>query len=597
MQKSKLFALVVITCCLLLPLQAQKKSAPATKPKATTAKPSGKKPASTATPRGAGEEKAEDLLPPTPPKPPRNPAASFGRIVLLPLDDRPAVAQFAHMIGAIADYEIIMPPKEMLGRFTTPGDTKKLQDWLSIVNYAQIDAVVISTDMLAYGGLIASRVADTTQAEALKRLEFFRWLKHKHPTVPIYAFNVLMRVAPTASKETRTWSSELARWAELLDRVPKTNDAKLAEELEQLKKKLDRGVMDDYLAARRRDLQINLAMIKLYEERVIDNLIFLQDDAREYGLHRHDQMILRERLKSLGFADEVPIYNGADEGSLSLVSRAVLDKEKQKIKVAVVYSAENSRKVIAPYEDHPLEFTVQHQINAAGGQIVKPEESPDYTLYVNAPNTTPSEFMLFSKNLVADLKAGKAVALADLLFPAPHQSGADERLIALLKTDNLLDRLTGYAAWNTAGNTLGTAIPAANLRIFSRQFNDAPQRAARAQVAHLEFLLHRFAGDYLYHDLVRLDINAQLRKPPAVPTDEFTAEMYNRINKQVREKLQPLIEKFFAENFQGKTYALGLFEGTKREVKINRLEDLKIYLPWPRTFESAIEYNFSYTIN
>ncbi len=352
MQKFKLFALAVITCCLLMPLQAQKKSAPVTKPKATTAKPSGKKPASTSIPKKSREveEKVDDLAPPAPPKPPRNPAAPFGRIVLLPLDDRPAVAQFAHMIGALADYEIILPPKEMLGRFTTPGDTKKLQDWLGIVNYTQIDAVVISADMLAYGGLIASRTADTTQAEALKHLEFFRWLKHKHPDVPIYAFNVLMRVAPTASKETRTWSSDLARWAELMERVPKTNDAVLAAELEQLKKKLNHNVMDDYLTARRRDLQINLAMIKLYEERIIDNLIFLQDDAREYGLHRHDQMILRERLKSLGFADEVPIYNGADEGSLSLVSRAVLDRQKQKIKVTVVYSSENSRKVIAPYE-------------------------------------------------------------------------------------------------------------------------------------------------------------------------------------------------------------------------------------------------------
>lgn len=598
MQKFKPVVFLLFLLLLVWPLQAQKKAPRTTKSKTAPTKSTGSK---TASPdktekTEAAEEKVDDLLPTPKPRVPLNPAEPFGRIILLPLDDRPAVAQFAHLIGAIADYEVIMPPKDLLGRFTTPGDTKKIQDWLGIVDYSKIDAVVISADMLVYGGLVASRAPDTTQAEAVKRLEFFRWLKHKHPDIPIYAFNVLMRVAPTASAATRLWRDDLARWAELMDRVPKTNDAKLAEELEQLKKKLDRNLINDYMAARRRDLQINLAMIKLYEEHVIDSLIFLQDDAREFGLHRHDQLILHERLKALGFEDEIPIYNGADEGSLSLVSRAVLDKAKQKVKVAVVYSSENSRKVIAPFEDHPLEFTVEHQINAAGGQIVKPEETPDYMLYVNAPGTNTSEFTMFSKNLVADLKAGKAVALADVLFPAPHHSGADERLISILKTENLFDRLTGYAAWNTAGNTLGTAIPAANLRIYSKQLTDAPERAARATAAHLEFLMHRFAGDYLYHDIVRLEINAQLRKPPALPTDEFPEETYNRINKQVQERLQPLIDKFFAENFQGKSYSIGTFNDTKREIKINSLKGLKIYLPWPRTFESTIEYKFDYTI-
>ena len=585
--------MIALVALVAPPLHAQKKAQPTTKPKATTQKP--KQPASK--PAAEPDEKLGDLQPTPPPKPPLNPNQPLGRIVLVPLDDRPAVAQFAQMIGAIGDYEIVMPPHEMLGKFTTPGDTKKLRDWLSIVNYGKIDAIVISVDMLAYGGLVASRAADTTQTDALKRLEFFHWLKNKHPTVPVYAFNVLMRVAPTASKETRGWRDDLARWAELMDRAPKTNDAKLKAELEQLKTKLDRQVMDNYLTARRRDLQVNLAMIKLYEDRVIDNLIFLQDDAREYGLHRHDQLILHERLKARGFADEVPIYNGADEGSLSLVARATLDKHKQKIKVAVVYSSEKGRKIIAPYEDHPLEFTVENQIKAAGGQLVAANEAPDYTLYVNAPETTASEFTMFSKNLVADLKAGKAVALADVLFPAPHFSGADERLVTILKAEKLIDKLTSYAAWNTAGNTLGTAIPAANLRVFSKQLTEAPERAARTSVSHFEFLLHRFAGDYLYHNIVRFDINAQLRKPPAVPTDEFTDEMYNRINKQVQEKLQPLIEKFFAENFQGRVHPLGTFNEQKRELKLNTLKGLKIYLPWPRTFESTIEYQFDYTIN
>lgn len=619
MHKFKFIYFALFIFLLALPSQAQKKAKPVAR----------KKPAPTQTPANPPEP-IEGIKPVV--MPPRNPNAPAGRIVLVPIDDRPAVAQFAQMIGAIADHEVVMPPQEMLGRFTTPGDAPKIIEWLGLVDYSKyknylsektqpkfklstkdvftpddkaktlqfikmvdysnVDALIVSVDMLAYGGLVASRDSRVAQQEALSRLNFFRWFKHEHPNIPIYAFNVLMRIAPTASSETRAWRDDLSRWAELMDRAPKTNDPKLIVELEQLKKKLTPQSINNYLEARRRDLQVNLAMIKLYEEHVIDELFFLQDDAREFGLHRHDQFILREKLKGLGFTDEVPIYNGADEGSLSLVSRAVLDKAKQKIKIAVVYSSEKSRKIIAPYEDHPLEFTVENQIKAAGGQLVNASEAPDYTLYVNAPETNTSEFTMFSKNLVADLKANKAVALADILFPAPHFSGADERLISILKTEKLFDKLTGYAAWNTAGNTLGTTIPAANMRIFSKQFTDAPERAARATKAHLEFLLHRFAGDYLYHDIVRLEINQQLRKPPAVPTDEFTTDLYNRVNKQTQEKLQPLIETFFAENFKGKSYPLGIFNGTNRNLKINQLNGLKIFLPWPRTFESTIEYKF-----
>jgi Protein of unknown function (DUF4127) len=622
MHKSKFILFALFIFLLALPLQAQKKTKPVAR----------KKPAPTPAPAPKTPEPVEEIKPVVAPPVPRNPNAPAGRIVLIPLDDRPAVAQFAQMIGGIADHEVVMPPMEMLGRFTTPGNVPQIIEWLGLVDYSKyknylstktepkyklsakdvftpedraktlkfikmvdysdVSALVVSVDMLAYGGLVASREPGVTQQEALSRLDFFRWFKHEHPEIPIYAFNVLMRVAPTASSYTRNWRDDVSRWAELMDRAPKTNDPKLIAELEQLKKKLNPQSITNYLEARRRDLQVNLAMIKLYEDRVIDNLIFLQDDAREFGLHRHDQVILREKLKGLGFTDEVPIYNGADEGSLSLVSRAVLDKAKQKIKIAVVYSSEKSRKIIAPYEDHPLEFTVEHQINAAGGQLVNAAEAPDYTLYVNAPETNATEFTMFSKNLVADLKANKAVALADVLFPAPHFSGADERLISILKTEKLFDKLTGYAAWNTAGNTLGTTIPAANMRVFSKQFTDAPERAARATTAHLEFLLHRFAGDYLYHDIVRLEINQQLRKPPAVPTDEFTEEMYNRINKQTQEKLQPLIETFFTENFKGRSYSLGNFNGANRNLKINQLNRLKIFLPWPRTFESTIEYKF-----
>ncbi len=524
-----------------------------------------------------------------------------GFIVLVPVDDRPAVAQFAQMIGAIADHRVVMPPPAMLGRFTTPGDTAKIDAWLRAQDYTKVDALVMSVDMLVYGGLVASRVPRVSFEEAKQRLEFFRWFRQTHPNIPIYAFSVIMRVAPTADASTRPWREKLARWSELSDQVRKIKNAaenpKLEAELAKLKQELDPKLIENYLRARTRDLKINLAMIDLVKEGAVDSLILLQDDARVYGLHRQNQVVLRARLEADKLESRIPIYNGTDEGSLLLVSRAVLDKYRSAVKVAVVYSAENSRTLIAPFEDHPIQFTVENQIRAAGGTLVDDPANADYTLFVNAPETDEQEFAAFVQRLIADLKADKPVALADILFPAPHHSGADERIIKALMSANVLDKFTAYAAWNTAGNTLGTTIPAANLRVFFRRaLNDTAERNARATAAHLEFLLHRFVGDYLYHDVVRFGINDELRKNPTDPTDEFTPELYARINRETQQKLQPLIEKFFADHFKGRAYPLAIYDGQRRSVRINELKDLRIYLPWPRTFEVTIDYQFAYSI-
>ena len=513
-------------------------------------------------------------------------------LILVPIDDRPAVGQFAQMIGAVADDDVQMPPAEMLGNFTTPGRPEAIADWL--LSPAAGDrpapaALLVSVDMIAYGGLVASRTHAVPLDEARRRLDLFPRLKARYPGVPIYAFSVIMRVAPTASRTTAAIHDSLARWAELKDRVPKTGDAALVKELEELTRQLGPAVLADYLAARQRNLEINLAALALRQSGVIDELILLQDDARAYGLHRQDQAVLRTRLAKSGLERSVPIYNGTDEGSLSLVSRAILARERRTIRVAVVYSSEKSREVIAPYEDHPLQFTVENQVRASGATLVPARERADYRLFIHAPATTPAEYQRFEKRLIGELKAGRAVALADLLFPAPHYSGADERLVRALVKAGVVDRLTGYAAWNTAGNTLGTAIPHANLRRLAVGKDGPPWiRRAEAEIAHLQFLLNRFAGDYLYHDVVRPVVNQRLREAAAQESftlSELTPERRAWAERSVAEDLEPRMEAFFRAHFLGRRYPID----RGRQLTVTGLREVKVTLPWARTFECRID--------
>ncbi|MBK9315754.1 MAG: DUF4127 family protein [Acidobacteria bacterium] len=543
-------------------------------------------------------QKKPTVLRPVPMNP--GPLGPAGNLVLLPIDDRPAVGQFAQMIGQVADHMVTMPPKELLGRFTRPGDSARIESWLRAQEYSKVDALIVSVDMLAFGGLVASRVNQTSIEDAEKRLDFFSWFKAKYPRVPVYAFSVIMRVAPTATARTRGIHDRLARWAELKDRASKTGDAAMMAELLALTDDLGPKVTDDYLAARRRNLKLNLAMLDLVKAGAVDELIFLQDDAREFGLHRQDQAVIKSKLKEMSLESRVPIYNGADEGAATLISRAVLDKFGQKLKIAVIYSSENSRRIVAPYEDHPLEFTVESQIRAAGGVPVSEFDQSDYRLFVNAPGTSVEEFAIFLQKMTKELKETRQIALADLLFPPPHHSGADARIIDALKREKLFSRFAGYAAWNTAGNTLGTTIPHANMRVlFRTKLNDRPDRAARAEAAHLEFLLNRFAGDYLFHDIVRPEVNEKLRREvgDGTVTYELPQAVFDRVNREVEEKLRAQIESFFNDYFRGLTRTLAIYRGQERTITVNGLKRLNIYLPWSRTFEVVIEQTLDYSIN
>jgi hypothetical protein len=505
------------------------------------------------------------------------PLGAAGYITLLPMDDRPAAGQFAQMIAAVADHKVTVPPRDLLGRFTTPGDTARLEQWLRSQDYSKTDALVVSVDMLVYGGLIASRMNQISFDEAKKRLEFFRWFKAKYPRVPVYAYNVIMRA-----------------------------DGELNAEPDQPQKRLDPNVpnvpprKDDYPAARRRDLQISLAMLDLVRAGTVNELIFLQDGARQSGRRQQDQTALRARLKELGLESKVPIYNGADEGATLLVSRAVLDKFQYKLRVAVVYSSQDSKTLIAPSDDQPLQWTVENQIRAAGGIPVSEFDQSDYRLFVNAPGADQEQFDLFLKKLVKELKESRTIALADVLFPDPSAGGADERIIGALKKENLFDRFAGYAAWNTTSNTLGTAIPHANMRTFFRsKLNDRADRAARTEAAHLEFLLNRFAGDYLYQNIVRPQMNQRLRRESNGKelTDELTPQKYEEFNREIAARLKAEIEKFFADYFKGHTHRLAFYKGVEKTITVNGLKDLNVYLPWPRTLEGAIEFKLDYSAN
>ena len=78
------------------------------------------------------------------------------KIGFIPIDNRPVCYTLPLQIVSIDDdIEIYLPEREWLGDLNRYADVEKILDWLS--NLPELDAIVVSLDTVAYGGLISSR--------------------------------------------------------------------------------------------------------------------------------------------------------------------------------------------------------------------------------------------------------------------------------------------------------------------------------------------------------------------------------------------------------------------------------------------------------
>ena len=509
------------------------------------------------------------------------------RVLLISLDDRPPCLQFVIMQGRIADAEVVAPPRELLGRFTEPGQPEKIAAWVRAQDLRAFDAAVISVDMLAYGGLVASRVHRVSLETARQRLELVREIRRRAPQLPLYGFNVIMRLAPTADGRNEAYREKLARWAELSSEAAR--NAKVAAEVERLEREIPKEALEDYKQARRRNFEINRASIALVKDGVFEFLILSQDDAKPRGVHIADRENLIAEAQRLDLADRVRIQPGADEVAMLLLSRALARRFDYEPRVHAIYSSEEKRRRVAPYEDRPLEVTVSFQIAAAGAREVARPEDADLLFYVYASRDERGAARAFAERIAQDVARGRRVIVADVDFGGVVQ-GAGEEFTEELRRRGVFPRLFGYASWNTAGNTIGTALPQGILFALAvdRLASD-PAAAERIAGAQMKFLLHRLIDDYAYHSLVRVEINRRFAPARGLNTMRLDAQGTRIIEEIVREKMRPYVESLWRD-FAQRPFVLPPASGVKLALVPTALEDFKLTLPWGRTFEAEIDF-------
>jgi len=514
------------------------------------------------------------------------------RLALLPLDDRPPNLQFPRRLAAIGSIALRLPPKRLLGRFLRPGDTEALAEWLEHAAGAA-DGLIVSCDMLAYGGLVASRttagpLCGRPAAQAAARLRRLHAIKRRFARLPVYAFAVIPRLGLTASAPAVTeLGPALARYGELRHRREALTEGE-ADELARLAGALPRDVIAAHGRMRRRNLAVNRRLVGLAAQGDVDFVVLAQEDAPPSGPHIAEQAKLMDEARRLGVAERVRIYPGADEVGLALLARAAGRLVGVTGGAYPLYSTPGGAEAVALFEDRPLRVTVAGQIEAAGLEIAPTEEAADIVLGLHSPpgaaqtdinHITPDSAPRppFVEHLAELARAGREVALADVAYC----NGADPALVSALGDAKTLPHLAAFAGWNTAGNTIGTALAQAALKRIGVAVREcgADRRQNAAMRAHLEFLFERLVDDYGYETVVRREAyrfaREMLRQWPLNLRRER-----RRAAEYVRAELEPLARRLFAQHFEG---------AAVNGQRIAVLRDLRIALPWPRLFEVEVE--------
>lgn len=502
------------------------------------------------------------------------------RILLVPLDSRPAAGQFAQMIARIAGQDLRMPPYETLGRFTNPGDPEAILHWLGSQDLNDVGTMVVSADMVAYGGLVASRANRTPVEVAKSRLRRLIEIRKRNPKLQLYLFSATMRLAPTATRAASPWRMKLASFEELKDQAVRLGKSGARTLLEALRLQIPAGEIERYEATRVRNHAVQRELVRLAGAGGIDYLVIGQDDAKPYGPHIPETTDLRQLAKASGVESRVCFGEGIDQHASVLVSRALLKQAGWTPKVRVVYSDPEGRRRVASFESKPIEGSLRDQIVASGAETAGEGGDYDYSLYVNTPGRRESQFQAWLRGLSDELDQGLPAAVADINLGRDGTS--DVELFETLTVQSRLTKLLSFAGWNTAGNTIGTAVPAANVYLLARRLAVDPMQR---ELAQREFLLHRFVDDYAFHRYTRPVAYGMIL---STNHDEVYGLDFADLTDFVQRDVGKHVDRIFEDQFQNQRF----FVGSEPYV-IDGLKDVKVWLPWPRAYEMRLEFRMA----
>lgn len=493
------------------------------------------------------------------------------RSLLLPLDERPCNLYFPQLLADTSDsLELIVPEKEMLGDKRKGADPDRIRSFL--LGNTDVDAMILSMDMLLYGGLLPSRIHHASMETLKKRLDVVREVKKANPKLKIYAFQCIMRCPRYNSGEEEPeyyeqYGFRIFRGAYLKDKKKRTGLSE-EEEKELSEIRVPAEILSDYENRREINRNMNLETLKLLKEGVIDFLVIPQDDSAPYGYTAMDQKKVLAQISAEHLKYQTMVYPGADEVGMSLIARAYNAYYHRKPLIYPFYASVLGPSIVPLYEDRPMLESLKSHIRVTGGQMVLSPQEATHIVAVNSPGKVmqesfdPEKDITYTsyRNLPAFVdeirwfvEQGKKVGLCDSAFA----NGGDLELIHMLDHENLLDKLHGYAGWNTNCNTTGTVLSLLEI----------------SEKCPVENTVYRIIEDVFYQADVRMDtVNHDLK--------ELGLGYYDFKDQQAE------VEKRIADKLLKRYNTLALSEKYP-------VDAIRVYMPWRRMFEIGMQVHFA----
>lgn len=496
-------------------------------------------------------------------------------IIFIPQDNRPiSFGQTAANIRALG-YDVLTPPEEYLGNRENPyGQPEKIATWL-IANAPKAYSAVISNDTLIYGSLVASRIHNFSAHTLHERAKIYQLLKEANPSLNIYIFSSIMRTPQSAqnggedAKSYLQYASDIAKYTALLDKKYQLGylRRKDSRQLKELKHKIPHEALDSWLARRKLNFDINKELIDLLHDNTINYLALGCDDNAPYS---QTNLEARQLDKYAGKLYNYQSVSGIDEVAYILLTRIVNHIHGDIPFVVPQYSIGVGSDTIPAYANDKIGTTVATQIKMAGGLPITNEENADLIIFINTlengatgsannPNntTTPTVAVVnLVDRLALSLEKNKTVAIGDIAFA----NGADNALMQELYNRKLLDKIKGYAGWNTPTNSSGYAIAMG----MAANYTTYPEVLRMLEVRYLD--------DWLYQANIRQIVANQLGSLPGSGDYSNTGTRTIPAEKLATQYLQQFIEKYQLEKFTNQA----------------NVAKASIIFPWHRMFEAQI---------
>ncbi|MDQ0170250.1 DUF4127 family protein [Paenibacillus tundrae] len=513
------------------------------------------------------------------------------KVLYVPLDDRPANLDDVVVQGKAAGLHIVTPNRKdirnrldsektvdgttLLGTSTPQyGKPSNIHDFI-LEHAAEVEGFIISSDMLAYGGLIGSRELRENgggdypnyDQETTRLLDVIRVIKEKYPCKPVYVMDTIMRLATTsfadglaldAYNESRALMQQprqtFTTFEDIIQGYNVSPESTEYGETTYFDK-------EQYYNTRQHKFKTNLYILdQLARKGYIDFLAVGVDDANTQGVQINEIRYVENRINEWlgGVAGQNPdraiILPDADGLGHSLLARMAnqLIRDGAKTRYAVTYFGPHGNTIVNTYEYMNVHENVARHIDIVGGVLVAdsaypvPEEETDADL-VPGENVRQDDAALQAATFDVTSELDRMTSHSHKNKPEPNLEivaitsleqveAAVERINAnseqgvptvvidfvgkgpanvdvaeALLSSSHTGRALGYSAWNTPGNKIGIAVGMGQSRYAFITKETNASALQEAMNAQGSLLFKRFLKDYYYKAVAIADIRTYSR--------------------------------------------------------------------------------------